>query len=136
MSDGSETRAEIIVIGLFVVLNFAWTVIQFWDYINEKFKPPEEKDVFDGQSKLMLEETYKHSVDSAKNQSQDEHIRIQIGDMHGKVDDLHQWHAKEDQDGIKVWYVPRRIIGMIEESSRMLHEVVNALHPGPATPLL
>lgn len=37
-----------------------------------------------------------------------------IASVRGMVKDLHDWHSKEDEDGVKVWYVRKSLVDAIE----------------------
>ena len=37
-----------------------------------------------------------------------------------QVSEMHHWHAVEDEDGVKVWYVPRRSLRDLEKDVRGL----------------
>lgn len=37
-----------------------------------------------------------------------------------QIDDLHEWHAKEDADGVKVWYVRRSLEDSIQSLAETL----------------
>ncbi len=47
-------------------------------------------------------------------------VRGAVSAIKDKVDDLHEWHNKTDQDGIPLWYVRRSL----EESIRELGEKI------------
>ncbi len=59
-------------------------------------------------------------------------------EIHQKIRDLYQWHAKTDQDGVPVWYVRQsleeainRLADNIEKQTellRILHENHRDLH--------
>lgn len=37
-----------------------------------------------------------------------------LAEVKSQVKDLHDWHAKEDEDGVKVWYVRKSLVDAIE----------------------
>jgi len=41
-----------------------------------------------------------------------------VRDIKDKTDDLHEWHNKTDQEGVKVWYVRRSLEQAIKELSK------------------
>ncbi len=38
-----------------------------------------------------------------------EKIKVMVYKIKDDVEDLHEWHNKEDDDGVKVWYVRRSL---------------------------
>lgn len=122
---GSTTLLSVAVfIAVCEVFNIAWAAIQAWDYIREKLAPPETKDTFDGGKSLMLEEVYNATKVREAHASEDDHIRIKIEDMHGKVKDLHLWHSKEDEAGRKIWFIPGKYLEKIQETAQLLNTLV------------
>lgn len=45
----------------------------------------------------------------------------------GQVKDLHDWHAKEDADGRKVWYTPRSFEKSLEKHTASIDENTKVL---------
>lgn len=43
--------------------------------------------------------------------------------MARQLDDLHDWHAKEDEDGVKVWYVRKELVDIIRTLVREVREL-------------
>jgi CCR4-NOT transcriptional regulation complex NOT5 subunit len=41
-------------------------------------------------------------------------VKEEIGSMSRQIAQLHTWHSKEDEDGVKVWYVRRSLERAIE----------------------
>jgi len=41
-----------------------------------------------------------------------------------KITDLHDWHNKEDEDGVKLWYLPNWLRRMFEEMHKVQSEQV------------
>lgn len=37
-----------------------------------------------------------------------------------QVDDLYEWHRVTDQDGVKLWYVPRSMTAAIDDQTEVL----------------
>ena len=55
----------------------------------------------------------------------------QLNDLVRQVRELHEWHAKEDDDGVKVWYVRKsleqsiaRLADAAEQQTRALRDLV------------
>lgn len=47
------------------------------------------------------------------------------------VEDLHEWHAVTDDDGVKVWYVRRSLETAVEklaDNIAKMTEILNAMH--------
>jgi hypothetical protein len=37
-----------------------------------------------------------------------------VAELKSQIRDLHDWHSKEDEDGVKVWYVRKSLVDAIE----------------------
>ena len=62
-----------------------------------------------------------YSTNHAHGEIMSEHVndvRTVVTNIKDKVDDLHDWHSKTDQDGIPLWYVKRSL----EEAIKTLGE--------------
>ena len=81
----------------FTFLSAVWTTISCGGWVRKKFLPPEDTQRFGGRETLMLEELY----DSMR-------------DVQDRVYELHRWHDHEDEDGVKMWYVPRSWAGKMD----------------------
>ena len=44
-----------------------------------------------------------------------------------QVKELHDWHAREDEDGVKVWYVRRSLEHAIEKLASAITQQANVL---------
>jgi len=111
-----------IAIVAFVTLSFVWNVVQAWVFIQEQFKPPEDKAQFDGRDHAMLQELYQDLHKAAMRDSSAEALSMNLTDVLTKVYDMHNWQSVTDEDGNKIWYVPRRHL-------RMLSQIHNKLCP-------
>lgn len=94
---------------VFLALSWGWNVVQAYQFIQDKFRPPEEREQFDGQKALMLQELYTDMID-ARGSDEYEHESGQIlREIHTRVDALHAVHEATDQDGVRLCYVPRSL---------------------------
>jgi len=92
---------------VFVTLSFVWNVVQAYVFVQERFRPPEDREQFDGRDHIMLTEVY---ADARKSPGRDavlESLNQNVTLMHHNIQELHAWHDKNDEDGIKLWYIPR-----------------------------
>lgn len=84
---------------VFTFIGAIWTTISCASWVRQKLRPPEESQSFSGRDALMLEELYLHML-RKKDLGSPERMRK-------RIHDLHDWHKKEDSEGIKLWYAPR-----------------------------
>jgi hypothetical protein len=92
----------------FTFINMAWTLIQFGSWIKKKFRPPEEAEHFTGKDSLVMEQMYEMLHE----------IKEQLADMH-------KWHEKEDENGVKLIYSPRAWGRKMEDTNNAVKELRN-----------
>lgn len=90
----------------FTFLGAIWTTISFSSWIKKKLGPPEQTQKFSSKEALMLEEIYED---------------IQL--YREKMNDLYKWHNKDDQNGVKLWYVPRSWGDKLDETIKLLNSI-------------
>jgi len=54
-------------------------------------------------------------------------MEVFITTLCDKLDDLWRWHAKEDDDGVKIWYVRKALGDVISELTGLIKNLSSAL---------
>lgn len=86
---------------------FAWNVVQAWTFLQDKFRPPEEKEQFDAQKALMIQRIHEMLLDQQEGhdyQEETDSLVRQIADLQRQI---HAILDKTDQDGVRLCYIPR-----------------------------
>jgi len=93
---------------VFVTLSFVWNIVQAYVFIQERYKPPEEREQFDGRAYAMLREVYTSTQDHlAVQHATLNNVAQSVARLGGLVQDLHGWHNVMDDDGQRLWFFPR-----------------------------
>lgn len=119
----SETLFLDIVGFIFIALSFGWNAVQLYVFVQEKFRPPEEKEQFDGQKALMLQELYNDMIDGRGAEDYDVESGTILRRIESHVNALHTMHDRTDDNGVRLWYVPRGMCRDIASVLRILREV-------------
>jgi hypothetical protein len=75
-----------------------------------------------GKSSCISEESV-----SRINDIHSEMAKVDLKDMEDKVDQLHTWHAKTDEDGVFIWYVRRSLENAITNLNTHLSTLSDVL---------
>lgn len=110
---------EIITI-VFVAMSWAWHIVQVYTFIQDKFRPPEEKEQFDGQKALMLQELYNDMNDRREEYAHDQETADIVRAVQVQMQSLHAMHDKTDENGVKLWYIPRGMPRDVQSVLRIL----------------
>lgn len=101
---------------VFVTLSFVWNIVQAYVFIQERYKPPEEREQFDGRAYAMLREVYTSTQDHlAVQHATLNNVAQSVARLGGLVQDLHGWHNVMDDDGQRLWFFPRSHMRRMDE---------------------
>ena len=108
---------------IFIAMSWGWNIVQVYVFFQDKFRPPEEKEQFDGQKALMLQELYNDMNDRRDTFDYDAESGEILRNVQAQMDRLYAMHDRTDDNGIKLWYVPRGMGRDITTILRILREV-------------
>lgn len=107
---------------VFIAMSWGWNIVQVYVFFQEKFRPPEEKEQFDGQKALMLQELYNEMNDRRDTFDYDAESGEILRNLQTRIDSLYVMHDRVDDDGVKLWYFPRGVGRDIASILRILRE--------------
>lgn len=111
-------------------MSWGWNIVQVYVFFQDKFRPPEEREQFDGQKALMLQELYNEMNDRRDGFDYDAESGQIIRDIQSQVERLYTMHDRTDDNGVKLWYVPRGMSRDITNVLRMLRDLRRDRRPG------
>ena len=92
---------------IFIAMSWGWNIVQVYVFFQDKFRPPEEKEQFDGQKSLMLRELYNDMNDRHATFDYDSESGEILRSLQSRIETLYAMHDRADDNGVKLWYVPR-----------------------------
>ena len=107
---------------IFIAMSWGWNIVQVYDFFQDKFRPPEEKEQFDGQKALMLQELYNDMNDRRDAFDYDSESGDILRSLQSRIESLYAMHDRTDDNGIKLWYVPRSMCRDITSIMRIIRE--------------
>lgn len=111
---------------LFIAMTWGWNIVQVYVFFQDKFRPPEEKERFDGQKALMLQELYNDMNDKRDTYEYDAESGTIIRELQSQITALYAMHDCSDDNGVKLWYVPRGMRQDITSVLRILRDLRRA----------
>ena len=108
---------------IFIAMSWGWNIVQVYVFFQDKFRPPEEKEQFDGQKALMLHELYNDMNDRRDTFDYDSESGEILREVQTRMNALYAMHDRADDNGVKLWYVPRGMSRDVANVLRILREM-------------
>lgn len=106
-----------VLVAAFTFINATWVLVQVGGYLRKRMLPPEMQEGFNQRYAVILD-----------------NINYTLPQLHEairKLDVLYEWHDREDENGVKLWYRNRR-----QSSQHRRHRLRRAASlPDQMTPL-
>lgn len=107
---------------VFIALSWGWNIVQAYVFVVDKFRPPEEREQFDAEKSLMLQELYRDMVSRHADDEYNAESGTILRRIESSVDSLCTMHNVTDENGIKMWYTPRGMVRNVDKILRILQE--------------
>ena len=108
---------------IFIAMSWGWNIVQVYVFFQDKFRAPEEKEQFDGQKALMLHELYNDMNDRRDTFDYDSESGEILRNVQSRIETLYAMHDRTDDNGVKLWYVPRGMSRDVANALRILREM-------------